>query len=85
MEKFLTFFLRLAGSLGHAAPSAACAQCDPIAISSISVGELANGSGCIGVTLGSTELVFQIPLAELSQLGQTLFMVGTAPDRSKTS
>src|SRR5262245_42773710 len=55
LEKFVTFFLRIAGSLGHAAASADCAQCEPIPISAISVGELADGSGCLGVTFGSTD------------------------------
>ena len=33
---------------------------------------------CLGVTIGGTELVFQIPTAALSEVAHTLLMVGDA-------
>jgi hypothetical protein len=87
LEKFVILFLRMAANLG-CGPEAPedRVQYQPIPISGMSAGELADGSGCVGVTVGSTELMFQIPLARLSELAQTLLTVGGAPhDRRRMS
>ena len=41
-------------------------------------GELADGMGCLGVTIGSTELMFQLPIAAVSKVAQTLLLVGAS-------
>lgn len=76
LEKFLTLFLRTAANLGSSATAEDRVQYQPIPISAMSAGELSDGSGCVGVTVGSTELMFQIPLARLSEIAQTLLTVG---------
>lgn len=48
----------------------------PIPVSGVSAGELADGMGCLGVTVGGTELMVQIPLTVLSEVAQTLLLVG---------
>jgi hypothetical protein len=84
LEDLLTFFLRMASSVAHGTAEDRV-QYQPIPISAVSAGELADGSGCLGVTLGSTELMFQMPLAQMSQLAQNLLIVGTPNDRSRMS
>src|SRR5262245_66258592 len=79
LEKFVTLFLRMAATFAPDTVAEDRVQYQPIPISSISAGELADGSGCVGVTVGSTELVFQVPLAQLAEIGQTLLTVGGAP------
>jgi hypothetical protein len=79
LEKFVTLFLRMASSFAPDAIVEDRVQFQPIPISSMSAGELADGSGCVGVTVGSTELMFQLPLARLAEIGQTLLTVGGAP------
>jgi hypothetical protein len=34
--------------------------------------------GCLGVTVGSTELMFQLPIAAVSKVAQTLLLVGAS-------
>jgi hypothetical protein len=85
LEKFLTFFLRMAASLESAGPMEDRVQYQPIPISGVSAGELADGMGCLGVAIGSTELMFQMPLEKLAQFGQTLVMVGVPEDRRRMS
>jgi hypothetical protein len=41
--------------------------------------------GCLGVTVGGTELMFQMPVAALGQIAQTLLMVGASDDRRRLS
>ncbi len=43
----------------------------------VSAGELADGMGCLGITIGSTELMFQLPIDAVSKVAQTLLLVGT--------
>jgi hypothetical protein len=85
LEKFLTFFLRMSASFGRGAPAEDRVQYQPIPISGMSAGELADGTGCVGVAVGGTELMFQMPLAQLSEFAQTLLMVGVPGDRHRMS
>jgi hypothetical protein len=32
--------------------------------------------GCLGITIGSTELMFQLPIDAVSKVAQTLLLVG---------
>jgi hypothetical protein len=84
LENFVTFLLRMAAHSAAPAPSEDRVQYQPIPVSGVSAGELADGMGCIGVTVGSTELMFQIPVTAMSELAHTLLMVGT-PDPSRLS
>ena len=45
-------------------------------ISGISAGALADGMGCLGVTIGRTELMFQVPTAAISEVARTLLLAG---------
>lgn len=79
LEQFVTLFLRMAANFGPDAAVDERVQYQPIPVSGMSAGELADGSGCVGVTVGGTELMFQLPLARLAEIGQTLLTVGGAP------
>jgi hypothetical protein len=84
MESFVTFLLRKAAD-GHVAePSEGRVQCQPIPISGVSAGELADGMGCLGITIGGTELMFQIPVAAISEVAHALMLVGT-PENTQRS
>jgi hypothetical protein len=85
LESFVTFLLRIAARLGSGAPATDRVQYQPIPISGVSAGELADGMGCLGVTVGDTELMFQMPAAALSQVAQTLLAVGVPQDRGRMS
>jgi hypothetical protein len=69
----------MAASGQAAAPGEDRVQYQPIPVTGVSAGELADGMGCLGVTIGATELMFQIPAAALPELAHTLLLVG-APD-----
>ena len=79
LEDFVTLFLRMAANFGPGPAAEERVQYQPIPVSGVSAGELADGSGCVGVTIGSTELMFQLPLARVAEIGQTLLTVGGAP------
>jgi hypothetical protein len=34
--------------------------------------------GCLGITIGNTELMFQLPIAAVSKVAQTLLLVGAS-------
>jgi hypothetical protein len=76
LESFVTFLLRMAATLRAANPAEDRVQYQPIPVSGVSAGELADGMGCLGVTVGGTELMFQLPSAAMSELAQTLLLVG---------
>ena len=57
-------------------PSEDRVRYQPIPISGISAGALADGMGCLGVTIGTTELMFQVPTAAISEVARTLLLVG---------
>jgi hypothetical protein len=57
----------------------------PIPISGVSAGELADGMGCLGVTIGGTELMFQIPVKAISEVAHTLMLVGTPENAQRPS
>jgi hypothetical protein len=84
LESFITFLLRIAAMLGGGAAENRV-QFQPIPASSIAAGELADGLGCLGVSVGSTELVFQLPAAALSQIGQQLLILGAPVERERMS
>jgi hypothetical protein len=81
LEGFVTFLLRMAACANRPQSAEARVRYQPIPVSGVSAGELADGMGCLGVTVGGTELMFQLPLAALSELAHTLLMVG-APEPS---
>jgi hypothetical protein len=71
VHDFVTFLLRLvADAEGDNPPSRPVYQ--PIPVSGISAGELEDGNGCLGVTIGGGELVFEMPTSALSEIGRTL-------------
>src|SRR5215470_18065436 len=76
LESFVTFLLRMAASARAAATVEDRRAYEPIPISGVSAGELADGMGCLGVTVGGTELMFQIPTAAIGEVARTLMMVG---------
>ena len=79
LEPFVTFILQMAASRPMPAPAQDRSQYQPIPLSGLSAGELEDGTCGLGVTIGGTELMFQIPAKILSEVGQTLMLVG-APD-----
>jgi hypothetical protein len=79
LEKIVTLLLRTAANFGPGHAVEDRVQYQPIPVTGMSAGELADGSGCVGVTVGSTELMFQLPLGRLAEIGQTLLTVGGAP------
>ena len=85
LESFVTYLLRIAANLGGGIPSDERVRYQPIPISGVSAGELADGMGCLGVTVGGTELMFQMPAAALSQVAQTLLTVSADEDRRRMS
>jgi hypothetical protein len=76
MESFITFLLQMAASAGQASRAEDRMRYQPIPISSISAGELTDGKGLIGVTVGGTELMFEVPTAAISEVARTLMMIG---------
>src|SRR5215471_14051409 len=67
LEKFVTLFLQTAANFGPGPTADDRVQYQPITISGMSAGELADGSGCVGVTIGSTELMFRLPLGRVTE------------------
>src|SRR5207245_886517 len=76
IESFIIFLLQMAASSGLPQCATDRVRYQPIPISGISAGELADGMGCLGVTIGGTELMFEIPAAAISEVARTLMMVG---------
>ena len=76
MESFITFLLQMAASVGLPQRTEDRVRYQPIPITGVSAGELADGMGCLGVTIGGTELMFQIPAAAIGEVARTLMMVG---------
>jgi hypothetical protein len=80
VHDFVTLLLRLVGqsSVGSAVQSV----CQPIPVSGISAGELEDGNGCLGVTVGGRELVFEMPTSAISEIGRTL-LTASAPQSQR--
>jgi hypothetical protein len=79
LEAFVTYLLCMASSRkDDAAPRQDRVRYQPIPASGICAGELADGMGCLGVTVGSTELMFQLPIAAVSKVAETLMLVGAS-------
>ena len=76
LEAFVTYLLCMASGRKDAAPRADRVRYQPIPASGICAGELEDGMGCLGVTVGSTELMFQLPIAAVSKVAETLMLVG---------
>ncbi len=79
LEAFVTYLLCMAASHPGEPPREDRVRYQPIPASGISAGELADGMGCLGVTVGSTELMFRLPIEAVSKVAHTLLLVGT-PD-----
>jgi hypothetical protein len=41
--------------------------------------------GCLGITIGGTELMFQMPVAALTEVAQTMLLVGASDDQRAMS
>jgi hypothetical protein len=78
LEAFVTYLLCMAANRRDAAPSPDRVRYQPIPASGVCAGELADGMGCLGVTVGSTELMFQLPIAAVSKVAETLMLVGAS-------
>lgn len=76
LEAFVTYLLCVASGRRGEAPRAERVRYQPIPASGISAGELADGMGCLGVTVGTTELMFQLPIDAVSKIAETLMLVG---------
>jgi len=76
LESFVTLLLRMAAGGRPAASAEDRIAYEPIPVSGLSAGELVDGTGCLGITVGGTELMFQIPVAALADVAHTLLMVG---------
>jgi len=76
MESFVTFLLQMVASVGLPDRTEDRIRYQPIPISGVGAGELADGMGCLGVTVGGTELMFQIPTKAISEVARTLMLVG---------
>jgi hypothetical protein len=85
LEAFMTYLLCMAAGNRDAAPRPDRVRYQPIPASGVCAGELADGMGCLGVTVGSTELMFQLPIDAVFKVAQTLLLVGaTDGDRALT-
>jgi hypothetical protein len=78
LEAFVTYLLCMAASNRDTAPREDRVRYQPIPASGVCAGELADGMGCLGVTIGSTEFMFQLPIAAVSKVAQTLLLVGAS-------
>jgi hypothetical protein len=78
IEAFVTYLLCMAASRKGAAPRENRVRYQPIPASGVCAGELADGMGCLGITIGSTELMFQLPIDAVSKVAQTLLLVGAS-------
>jgi hypothetical protein len=78
LEAFVTYLLCMAANRRDAAPREDRVRYQPIPASGVSAGELEDGMGCLGITIGSTELMFQLPIAAVSKVAQTLLLVGAS-------
>lgn len=76
MESFITFLLQMAASVHLPQHTQDRVRYQPIPASGVSAGELADGMGCLGVTVGGTELMFQIPTKAIAEVARTLMLVG---------
>ena len=85
LESFITFLLCMAASARGAAPKEDRVRYQPIPVSGICAGELADGMGCLGITIGGTELMFQMPIAALTEVAQTMLLVGASDDQRAMS
>ena len=48
----------------------------PIPVSSIAIGEPHGGEGYLAIAVGRAELVFSVPIAAISSVGETLLLAG---------
>jgi hypothetical protein len=78
LEAFVTYLLCMAANSREAAPREDRVRYQPIPASGVCAGELQDGMGCLGITVGSTELMFQLSIAAVSKVAQTLLMVGAS-------
>jgi hypothetical protein len=78
LEAFVTYLLCMAANRRDGAPPQDRVRYQPIPASGVCAGELADGMGCLGVTIGSTELMFQLPIAAVSKVAETLMLVGAS-------
>jgi hypothetical protein len=85
LESFVTFLLSMAASARGAAPKEDRVRYQPIPVSGVCAGELADGMGCLGITIGGTELMFQMPIGALTEVAQTMLLVGASDDRRAMS
>ena len=85
MESFVTFLLQKVANAPKAGPVEDRVRFQPIPISGVSAGELADGMGCLGVTIGGTELMFQLPIKAISEVARALMLVGVSVNTQRPS
>jgi len=85
IENVVTMLLSIAGTSAVREPQADRVRYYPIPISGLAAGELADGTGCLRVTVGNTELMFQIPVGAISEAAQTLLLVANSKRPEKLS
>jgi len=80
VHDFVTFLLRLVSQAEALNPPSRPVY-QPIPASGISAGALEDGNGCLGITIGSGELVFEMPTTAMSEIGRTLMAASAPPHR----
>lgn len=85
VHDFVTFLLRLVAEtdtdIGSDSPPARIVY-QTIPVAAVSVGELEGENGCLGVTIGARELMFEIPTSAMPKIGQAL-MMASAPQTQR--
>jgi hypothetical protein len=83
VHDFVTFLLRLV-THRQVGNRPARRPHQPIPVTGVSAGELEDGNGCLGLTIGGDELLFEMPTSALSEIGRTL-MAASAPKTQRSA
>lgn len=78
VHDFVTLLLRLVAVVQDGSPPAGAAF-QTIPAAAVSVGTIEGDVGCLGVTVGTRELAFEVPLSAMPRIGQALMMASAAP------
>ncbi len=81
VHDFVTLLLRLVAD--HKGENAPPSVFHTIPVNAVSVSELEGegDSGCLGVTIGARELMFEIPASAMPEIGQALMSAAAQPLR----
>jgi hypothetical protein len=83
IQHFIAFLLTWVGTISSAQPGNAPVGelegngCIPIPATSIAIGQPKGDEAYIGISVGRAELVFSLPAAALTPVGQSLMLAGT--------